>query len=143
MYVTYEVYADTAYASSDNAVGEAEYPKLAAVADTVIDGWTYGRVGLAVADGEDLSPSVVSLYAAIVNNGRDMVEAASSAAGDALSSFSNGVDSYSFVTSEEAVGKLEDSLGWMIDALPLRFTSAAVYPVGRCHARCYGHCHAR
>lgn len=140
MYVAYAEYAETAFASAENAVSEEDYPRLAALADAVVDAWTYGRVGDAVGHGEELPYSVRALYAAVVNNGRSLVEESSSGSGDVVSSFSNGVDSYSFDVDSDTVKRLESSLGWMIDALPLRFTSACVYPVGRCFGRCYGAC---
>lgn len=139
MYVSYETYAASAFAS--DGVAQERYPALASLADAIIDSWTYDRVGLAISDGEELPQAVVNLYAAIVSNAPSMVEGASSAASAEVSSFSNGVDTYSFeVDGENSISeRLYSSLEWLIDALPVRWTAACIYPVGRCHCRKYGH----
>lgn len=137
MYVGFAEYSETAFAGG---VSEEDYPRFAAVADTVVDDWTYGRVGEAAERGEELPRSIVNLYAAVVSNMPDMVEDSTSATESAVTSFSNGVDSYGFEHQKDLSEKLELSLGWLIDALPPRWTSACIYPVGRCHCRDYHAC---
>lgn len=120
MYVSYETYADTVYG---DGVSEAEYPAYSALADVMIDDWTYGRVGKAVEDGEELPQDVILLYSAIVSNGKSLKESTTNSEA-ALSSFSNGVDSYGFDTDKSVSERLYSSLAWMLDALPVRWTSA-------------------
>lgn len=130
MYVPYETYESTLYG---DGVSEAEYPAYSALADVMIDDWTYGRVGKAVEDGEELPQEIVLLYSAIVSNGKSLKESTTNSEA-ALSSFSNGVDSYGFDTDKSASERLESSLAWMLDALPVKWTSAVV---NRPNRRCW------
>lgn len=129
MYVSYETYKETVFG---DAVSEEQYPAYASLADTLIDSWTYGRVGQAVSNGEELPNEIVQLYSAIMSNAKSLKESSESTEA-ALSSFSNGVDSYGFETDKTVSERLESSLGWMIDALPIRWISAAAnQPDRRC-----------
>lgn len=130
MYVPYEIYKETVFG---DAVSEEQYPAYASLADTLIDSWTYGRVGLAVEDGEELPNEIVQLYSAIMSNAQSLKESSESTEA-ALSSFSNGVDSYGFDTDKTVSERLESSLAWMIEALPVKWTSAVV---NRPNRRCW------
>lgn len=132
MYVSYEAYTQSAFvADAPERLSEAAYARLSTIADTIIDDWTYGRVGRAVESGEELPSSVTNLYCAIMANASALVESAKDSTGAELSSFSNGVDSYGFDTSNGIADRLESSLQWLIAALPLRWTSACVFPYER------------
>lgn len=122
MYVPYETYKETVFG---DAVSEEQYPAYASLADTLIDSWTYGRVGWAVENGEELPNEIVQLYSAIMSNAKSLKESSESTEA-ALSSFSNGVDSYSFDSSKAVSERLYSALEWMIDALPVKWTSAVV-----------------
>lgn len=130
MYVPYETYKETVFG---DAVSEEQYPAYASLADTLIDSWTYGRVGLAFEDGEELPNEIVQLYSAIMSNAQSLKESSESTEA-ALSSFSNGVDSYGFETDKTVSERLYDSLAWMVEALPVRWTSAVV---NRPNRRCW------
>lgn len=122
MYVPYETYAETIYG---DGVSEAEYPAYSTLADMLIDSWTYGRVGWAVENSEELPNEIVLLYSAVISNAKALKESTTNTDA-ALSSFSNGVDSYGFDTDQSVSERLESSLAWMIDALPIKWTSAVV-----------------
>lgn len=117
-YVSYEEYRDYA----DAAIDEAEYNRLAPLVDLIIDHWTLERVGRAYRAGETLPDHVVSLYCAIVYHLPSVIEAS----GERVSSFSNGVDSFSFDVPETVEAELGKSLGWMISMLPVEWSSACV-----------------
>lgn len=122
MYVPYETYKETVFG---DVVSEDDYPAYASLADTLIDSWTYGRVGLAVSDGEELPNEIVQLYSAIMSNAKSLKQSSESTEA-ALSSFSNGVDSYSFDNTETVSERLYASLAWMVEALPVKWISAVV-----------------
>lgn len=129
MYVPYETYKETVFG---DVIGEDEYQAYASLADTLIDSWTYGRVGQAIEDGEELPNEIVQLYSAIMSNAKAL-KSSSESTEAALSSFSNGVDSYGFDTTKTVSERLYASLAWMIDALPVRWISSVVpQPKGRC-----------
>lgn len=132
MYVSFETYSDSSFAG----LSEDEYNRVADIADSVIDDWTYERVGKAVERGEELPRSIVNLYCAIAVNASEMIEQSKSATDAELSSFSNGVDSYGFDTSSSMSDRLYDSLQWLVDALPLAWTSSCIYPANTCGCNC-------
>lgn len=104
-----------------------EYGRIAPMADAVIDHWTHGRVGRAVSAGDALPASVKALYCAIVESMPAMAAASKVSEGGVLTSFSNGVDSYSFASDESLESRLWAQLGWMVDVLPVEWISAAAY----------------
>lgn len=110
-------------------VDEERFAALAPLADAVLDSWTQGRASRAAEDGRDVPAVVATLYAAVVDALPSAVEA--SQGGERVTSFSNGVDSFSFdVKSVE--GELESRLGWLVQALPVEWCSACVpYAEGR------------
>lgn len=120
MFVSYEDYkALTVFTPAT----QADYERMAPIADLVIDHWTLGRVGRASANGEALPDAVKVLYASIVESLPSVMSEAKG--GERVASFSNGVDSYTFVN--EAVDKrLKDQIGWLLDLLPVEWVSACV-----------------
>ena len=122
MYVPYNVFTEHGMAD----LSEDEYKRLAPMADLVIDHWTLERVWRAVRNGESLPDSVVTLYCAIVEALPPVLEGAKPSKGGLVTSFSNGIDSYSFDVSETVEQQLRRSVGWMADLLPIEWVSAAV-----------------
>lgn len=125
MYITYMDYQE--FARGD-VMDEAEYTRNAPYADAIIDNWTLNRVGEAVSDGVELPDVVKAVYTAIVEN-VDVL----SGSGEVVSSFSNGVDSYTFDTS--AGTQAEQVKAAAIEMLPVEWCSAAVDYKGGNHAR--------
>ena len=124
MYVDFDTYNGTVFGGK---VTEDEYTAYSSLADELIDAWTNG----AVVRSDELPESVVNLYAAIVSNVGSLVGSTGTEA--ALTSFSNGVDSYGFDTSTDATERLRMSLSWLLDALPLEYvTEVANRPPSRC-----------
>lgn len=122
MYVPYDVFTEHGMAD----LTEDEYKRLAPMADLVIDHWTLERVGRAVSNGEELPAPVVALYCAIVEALPPIIEGEKPSKGGLVTSFSNGIDSYSFDVSETVEQQLQRSVGWMADLLPVEWISAAV-----------------
>lgn len=122
MYISYERFGETAMAD----LSEEEYKRLSPMADLVIDHWTLDRVGRAYRRGEELPDSVAALYCAIVEALPPVLEGAKPSKGGLVTSFSNGIDSYSFDVSETVEQQLQRSVGWMADLLPVEWVSAAV-----------------
>lgn len=130
MYVDYATYSKSPFGGK---VAEDDYASYSALADSVIDSWTFGRVGEEVAGGGELPQQVTSLYSAIVSGIPALVDESAGVGGSALTSFSNGVDSYGFDVTIQVADRLWSSLRWLYDALPLRYvSSAANQPTGRC-----------
>lgn len=121
MYVPYNVFTEHGMAD----LSEDEYKRLAPMADLVIDHWTLERVGRAVRNGDELPDSVVTLYCAIVEALPTIIEGSRPSKGGLVTSFSNGIDSYSFDVSETVEQKLRRSVGWMAELLPVEWVSAA------------------
>ena len=119
MYVTYAEYKQL----SGSPVSEADFKRMAPVADAAVDHWTLGRVGRADSYGEDLPDSVRVLYAATVDALPSILSEAKG--GERVTSFSNGVDSFTFanVTLQQ---RLSEQVGWMLSLLPIEWTSACV-----------------
>lgn len=122
MYMTYERFSEVGLAE----LSEAEYGRLAPVADLVIDNWTLGRVGSASKAGEELPASVETLYCAIIEGLPAIIDGSKPQQGGLVTSFSNGIDSYSFDVSQTAEQQLWSSLGWMVELLPVEWVSAVV-----------------
>lgn len=144
MYLDFETYANSPFA--DASMDEASYRRASALADATIDEITLGRVGETVANGETLPPQVVSLYSALATNARKTADSIAKGEGSeaALSSFSNGVDSYSFDTDSDEHTRLMESVSPLVDALPVGWVSACVGGSRRrCHWGCccnHGYC---
>lgn len=120
MYVTFCEYVKLA---GPESLSEAEYGRIAPIADLVIDDWTLGRTARASAHGEELPSSVKTLYAAIVAALPSAIE--ESSGGERVASFSNGVDSFTFA-NDPLRGRLWSQLGWMAELLPVEWVSACV-----------------
>ena len=149
MYVSYEDYLTVKYGhpastlelneeeeESLEPISQEEYMRLSVWADALIDDWTLDRVGRAFECGHALPIQVVMLYCEIVDGLPELMQSSSEAAGARVSSFSNGVDSYSFDLTESASESLKASLAWMVSALPAPFSSRCFYSDEEpCHAR--------
>lgn len=110
----------------EGTITKEQYTRLAPMADSIINNWTIGRVGRAVKHGEDLPEVVVILYVAIIENLPALMDNAKTGKGGLVSSFSNGIDSYSFEVTSGISEQLYRSLGWMLEMLPLEWNSAVV-----------------
>ena len=119
MYVDFETFKAATYSDMD----EREYESACAIADAVIDDWTLGRVGAAYGKGEELPTIVERLYCAIVESVPAMLESSKVGKGEPVSSFSNGVDTFTFAASEPIEQRLRRSVGWMLDLLPVEWVS--------------------
>lgn len=102
---------------------EEQYIRLAPIADAIIDNWTLERVGRAVKNGEELPQIVVVLYVSIVENLPALIENSKMGKGGLVSSFSNGTDSFSFDVTSTMQAQLYQSIGWMVDLLPIEWCS--------------------
>lgn len=122
MYVSYDAFSEL----SGSDMSEQDYMRLAPLADLIIDDWTLERVGRAVRNGEALPDSVVSVYIAIVGNLPAMLANSKAQEGGVVSSFSNGIDSYSFDVDSKVGDELQRSIGWMLDLLPVEWSSRCV-----------------
>lgn len=114
MYVEYLEYQRFTH----NPVVEVDYERIAPYADAYIDNWTLDRVGKAVKNGEELPDVVKMVYSRII----DSVEDINNADGQ-VSSFSNGVDSYSFDTSKTMEQRVYNLC---MNLLPVEWISACV-----------------
>lgn len=124
MYVDYMEYQK--YARYD-VMDERTYQASAPLADAIIDNWTMGRVGKAVSDGVELPEVVKAVYTSIIDN----LEALNGS-GEVVSSFSNGVDDYTFDTSN---GSQADRLKQAaIEMLPVEWCSGVAPYEGGSHA---------
>ena len=137
MYVSYEQFLENTVAAvpmqpTTDAepvkadITEEQYVRLAPMADLVIDDWTLDRVGRAVRNGEDLPPAVITLYCAMIETLPGIMEGVKPGKGGLVSSFSNGIDSFSFAVTPDISEQLENTLGWMRDLLPIEWCSAVV-----------------
>lgn len=137
MYVSYETFLENTLGAvpmqpttdaepSKPGITEEEYVRLAPMADLIIDHWTLDRVGRAVKNGEDLPASVVTLYVALVENIPAIMDGVNPSKGGLVSSFSNGIDSYTFEVTPNLEQQLQNTLGWMLDLLPVEWISAVV-----------------
>lgn len=151
MYVSYEDYLTIKHGyvavtpdekGEDNPKPvEVEMPKdaymqLSIWADSIIDNWLLGRVGKAIECGCEIPVQVVSLYCAIIDNLPSMLESSRDSSGSVVSSFSNGLDSYSFDLAKTTSDALKETLSWMVEALPFPWSSRCLYSEMECdHAR--------
>lgn len=95
---------------------EKEFVASAPLADALIDHWTLERVGRAVRKGEELPEVVKAIYASIMDN-----LDAFNGQGELVSSFSNGVDSYTFDNSNTEAKRIEN---YAMSILPVEWISA-------------------
>lgn len=123
MYVEWDTYESIALGSG---ITEEQYVRLAPMADLVIDDWTLERVGRASRNGEQLPESVVLLYCSIIEQLPALMENSKVQSGGLVSSFSNGIDSYSFDVTATMKDELRRSLGWQLHLLPVEWISACV-----------------
>lgn len=133
MYLTYRAFQEATVSD----MTESDYARAAAVADAVIDNWTLGRIGRAYEAGEELPDAAVVLYCAIVESVPAVLEGSKVGKGGLVSSFSNGVDSFSFDTSSTAEQRLRTQLGWMLDLLPVEWMSGVASYEGGWHDSCH------
>ncbi len=119
MYVNYETFTKS---WSSAGISEDEYENLAPIADMLIDNWTLNRVGRAVKAGETLPQHVITLYCLIIKNLPTYLRVATTS-GATISSFSNGIDSYTFETTATISGAMYNSLDWYISTLPIEWIS--------------------
>ena len=130
MYIPFETFAELTLGDvtdPSNGINETTYKKLAPMADAIIDHWTLDRVGKAVKNGEELPDIVKTIYVKIVESLPDIMDGTKIGKGGLVSSFSNGIDSYSFDVSETMEEKMLKQFGWMLDMLPVEWGSACVY----------------
>lgn len=129
MYIPFATFADRTLGDvtdPSQGITEDQYVKIAPMADAIIDHWTLDRVGKAVKNNEELPEIVVTLYVKIVESLPDIMDGTKIGKGGLVSSFSNGIDSYSFDTSETMEDQLKRRFGWMLDLLPVEWGSACV-----------------
>ena len=122
MYVSFDDFE--ALTISD--ISEEEYAKVAPMADAIIDHWTLERVGKAVRNDEDLPDIVKTLYVKVVESVPDILDGTKIGKGGLVSSFSNGIDSYSFDVTDGMEDRLFKQFGWMLDLLPVEWGSVCV-----------------
>ena len=129
MYVPFDIFKELTLGDvSDPSQGitEEQYSKVAPMADAIIDHWTLDRVGKAVKNGEEL-PDIVSLiYTKIIESMPDIMDGTKIGKGGLVSSFSNGIDSYSFDVSEDMEERMLKQFGWMLEMLPVEWGSICV-----------------
>lgn len=113
-------------ASDGGEFTEDVYERVAPMADLIIDHWTLGRVGRAVKNGEDLPSSVKTLYVKIVESIPAIMDNTKIGKGGLVSSFSNGIDSYTFDVTTGMMEQLQQSIGWMLNLLPVEWISECV-----------------
>ena len=129
MYVPFETFTElTLGDTSDSTQGitEGQYAKVAPMADAIIDHWTLERVGRAVRNGEELPDVIVTIYVKIIEALPDIMDGTKIGKGGLVSSFSNGIDSYSFDVSQTMEDQLKSRFGWMLDLLPVEWGSECV-----------------
>ena len=119
MYLSYKNFQKL----SGSIMTEQEYRSACAIADAVIDDWTLGRVGRAYEADEEIPETVTRLYCAIVESVPAMLESAKVGKGEPVSSFSNGVDTFTFATGDTMGQRLRRQLGWMLELLPVEWVS--------------------
>lgn len=125
MYVDYETFLKyTLYAPEEMPI--ETYEKLAPMSDSIIDNWTLERVGKAVKNEEELPGIVISLYCSIVEQLPALIENGRLSKGGLVSSFSNGIDSYTFEVNESMSSELYRTLSWKLELLPVEWISACV-----------------
>lgn len=129
MYVPFETFAELTLgdvSDPEQGITEGQYAKVAPMADAIIDHWTLDRVGKAVENGEELPDVIVTLYAKIIESLPDIMDGTKVGKGGLVSSFSNGIDSYTFDVTDTMEGQLRSRFGWMLELLPVEWGSACV-----------------
>ena len=124
MYVSYDIFKGLTLGDGD--IPEEVYQKVAPMADAIIDHWTLDRVGKAVRNGEELPDIVNLIYVKIVESLPDIMDGTKIGKGGLVSSFSNGIDSYSFDVSETMEDRMLKQFGWMLELLPVEWGSVCV-----------------
>ena len=114
MYLDYETYESI----GNGSVSAEDFPSVEAWAEAMLDTWTLNR--LKVIDWSEWETQVEQVMARLVDNS-DAIQAAEK--GQALSSFSNGQDSYSFSTPDEN-SELAAVAGYAAIVLPVELLSA-------------------
>lgn len=114
MYLTYETYESI----GNGSVSAEEFPSVETWAEAMLDTWTLNR--LKSADWGEWQAQVEQVMARLVDNAEAIQNAEK---GQALSSFSNGQDSYSFSTPEEN-SELAAVAGYAAIVLPVELISA-------------------
>ena len=124
MYIDFDTFESMTLGDGD--IPEDVYSKVAPMADAIIDHWTLGRVGRAVANGEELPEAVKLVYVKIIESVPDILDGTKVGKGGLVSSFSNGIDSYSFDVSESMEQQMLNRFGWMLELLPVEWSSECV-----------------
>lgn len=112
--------------SEFDGISERDFVRIAPIADLIIDDWTLGRVGKAVKNGEELPNTVLTVYTSICEALPAIMEGQKNAGG-LVSSFSNGVDSYTFAVTSDVAESVNNQVGWLRNLLPVEWGSACVY----------------
>lgn len=108
-YLTYEEYKEM----GGSAVSEQDFQQAERRARALMDDWTMGRVR-AMQEAGDPVPECVKEAMCVA------VDAVPGLSGERVSSFDNGVDSFTFDTSRDETGELYDAVCAM---LPVRLVS--------------------
>lgn len=124
MYVSFETFERLTLGDGD--IPEDMYEKVAPMADAIIDHWTLERVGKAVRNDEKLPEIVEVIYTKIIESLPDIMDGTKIGKGGLVSSFSNGIDSYSFEVTETMRDQMFNRFGWMLDLIPVEWGSACV-----------------
>lgn len=124
MYVPFDRFEELTLGDGD--ITEEFYAKAAPMADAIIDHWTLDRVGRAVRNDEELPEIVEALYVKIVESLPAVMDGVKMGKGGLVSSFSNGIDSYTFDVSDTVEKRLKDTIGWMVGMLPVEWISECV-----------------
>ena len=129
MYVPFETFAELTLGDVTDptqGITKEQYVKVAPMADAIIDHWTLDRVGKAVRSGEELPDIVNTIYVKIIEALPDIMDGTKVGKGGLVSSFSNGIDSYSFDVTETMEEKMLKQFGWMLNLLPVEWGSVCV-----------------
>lgn len=119
MYISYDDFSQITIGE----ITEEEYIRIAPMADAIIDDWTLGRVGKAVNNNEELPQVVKTVYTSICEHIPSILEGSK---GNLISSFSNGVDDYTFEVTPDVTERMQNELGWMAHLLPVEWYSGCV-----------------
>lgn len=129
MYVPFETFAELTLGDVKDptqGITDEQYVRVAPMADTIIDHWTHERVGRAVKNGEELPDCIVLVYVKIIESLPDIMDGTKVGKGGLVSSFSNGIDSYSFDVTSTMEEQIHSRIGWMVDTLPVEWISDCV-----------------
>ena len=111
MYLDYSTYA-----INGGTVSEADYPRAARRAEYMLDDWTMGRIRAMSDAGETLPDYVADVMT-------EIVDALAKLGGERVTSFSNGVTSFSFDTSKSDIYMLYDDV---VRILPVELVSRCI-----------------